>query len=117
MIAMSKKQLPHEFSDLEVWVQDWALTSEAARYQKLHTVTLEQLKPFYDAMLSRIDSVLTYLDQYTISKLPADALILYNLAMTFAETAHPLDLNWKDVDFPDAYPWQGSEFRTVSATG
>jgi hypothetical protein len=35
--------------------------------------------------------------------------------MTFAETAHPIDLNWNDVDFPDAYPWDKFEFRTVSA--
>jgi len=113
---MSKK-LPSEFSDLEVWVNDWSLTNEASRYHKLHSVTLEQLKPFYMAMLARIDSVLTYLDQYTISNMPAEALVLYNLALTFAETAHPLDLGWKDVDFPDAYPWQGFEFRTVSLTG
>jgi hypothetical protein len=114
---MSNKQLPPDFLDLEIWVSDWALTNEASRYQKLHAVTLEQLKPFYEAMLIRIDSVLIYLDQYTISKLPADARVLYNLAMTFAETAHPLDLKWNDVDFPDAYPWQGFEFRTVSVTG
>lgn len=113
---MSQK-LPPAFSDLDIWVSDWALSNEASRYQKLHSVTLEKLEPFYKAMLARIDSVLTYLDQYTISNMPADARVLYNLAMTFAETAHPLDLGWKDVDFPDAYPWQGFEFRTVSLTG
>ena len=37
-----------------------------------------------------------------------------NLSLAFAETAHPIDLGWSDVDFTDAYPWDRFEFRTVS---
>ena len=114
---MSNQNLPSQFSDLQNFVDEWALDNEAARYQKLHSVTLPQLKVFYEAMLSRIEIILPYLDQYTISSLPSDAKVLYNLTMTFAETAHPVDLNWTDVDFPDAYAWDQFEFRTVSVTG
>jgi hypothetical protein len=107
--------LPLKFGDLEVFVSDWALKSEVARFNKLHQVTLPQLRVFYDAMLPKIEEILLYLNQYKIQELPADAKILFYLAMTFAETAHPIDLNWADVDFPDAYPWDKFEFRTVSA--
>ena len=107
--------LPASFADLEIFVPEWALKSEAARFQKLHQVTLAQLRLFYDALLPRMEEILLYLNQYKIQELPADAKTLFHLAMTFAETAHPIDLNWNDVDFPDAYPWDKFEFRTVSA--
>ena len=106
--------LPASFVDLEIFVPEWALKSEAARFQKLHQVTLAQLRLFYDALLPRMEEILLYLNQYKIQELPTDAKILFHLAMTFAETAHPIDLNWADVDFPDAYPWDKFEFRTVS---
>jgi hypothetical protein len=115
--TMDSRLLPEPFADLQRFVPEWGLATEQARFLKLHSVTLDQLRVFYDAMRPRMDQVLDHLDQYTIGVMPADAQVLYQLAMTFAETAHPLDLKWKDVDFPDAYPWQKFEFRTVSANG
>jgi hypothetical protein len=114
---MDSRSLPEAFSDLQAFVAEWGLASEQARFQKLHSVSLDQLREFYCAMLPRMDHVLDYLDQYPISAMPVGAQVLYQLAMTFAETAHPVDLRWKDVDFPDAYPWQKFEFRSVSANG
>lgn len=114
---MDTRQLPEPFADLQAFVPDWGLATEQQRFLKLHSVTLDQLRVFYDAMLPRMDPILDYLDQYTISAMPEHAKALYQLAMTFAETAHPLDLRWRDVDFPDAYTWQKFEFRTVSANG
>jgi hypothetical protein len=114
---MNPRVLPEPFADLQGFVPDWGLATEQERFKKLHSVTLGQLREFYDAMLPRMDLVLDYLDQYTISAMPEDATVLYQLAMTFAETAHPVDLRWNDVDFPDAYSWQKFEFRTVSANG
>jgi hypothetical protein len=108
--------LPQKFSDLERFVDEWALKSEEARFNKLHHVTLEHLRLFYEALLPRMEEVLLYLNQYKIQDLPPEAKTLFYLAMTFAETAHPIDLKWEDVDFPDAYPWDKFEFRTVSAT-
>ena len=108
------RHLPVAFSDLTPFVAEWALRTERERYLKLHSVTLEHLRVFYDAMLPRMDEVLTYLNQWEVQNLPPDARTLFDLTMTFSETAHPLDLNWKHVDFTNAYPWQGFEFRTVS---
>lgn len=109
--------LPEPFVDLQSFVSGWGLATEQERFRKLHTVKLDELRVFYDAMLPRMDQVLDYLDQYSISSMPENAKGLYLLAMTFAETAHPVDLRWKDVDFPDAYSWEKFEFRTVSANG
>jgi hypothetical protein len=109
-----ERTLPAQFADLAVWVRDWALTTERERFLKLHSVQLLQLRDFYQAMLPRIDEILVYLNQWEVSALPADARTLFDLAMTFSETAHPIDLNWQDVDFTNAYDWRKFEFRTVS---
>lgn len=112
---MPCRKLPDAFADLQPWVAEWALASEQERFRKLHAVTLEQLRSFYDAMLPRLPAVLQHLDAHRIGALPDEERTLFDLAMTFAETAHPVDLKWKDVDFPGAYAWQKLEFRTVSA--
>jgi hypothetical protein len=75
---------------------------------------LPQLKVFYDAMLPEMDAVMEFLKTQPLEGMQQEAMNLYHLAMTFAETAHPLDLGWKDVDFPSAFPWERMEFRTVS---
>jgi hypothetical protein len=106
--------LPAGFSALEPLVAEWALANERDRYLKLHSVKLEQLKAFYDAMLPRMDEIMEYLKAQPLTGMAPEAETLYRLAMTFAETAHPLDLGWKDVDFPSAFPWDRMEFRSVS---
>jgi hypothetical protein len=108
------RPLPAAFADLLPFVADWALATEEARFRRLHGVTLAQLRPFYDAMLPRMDAVLDHLNRYDVDALPPEARTLFELSMTFAETAHPIDLKWRDVDFNDAYPWQKFEFRSVS---
>ncbi len=106
--------LPAGFADLEPLVSDWALPNEQARYLKLHASTLLQLKAFYDAMLPRMDAVMEFLKTQPVEGMAPEAEVLFQLAMTFSETAHPLDLGWKDVDFPSAFAWERMEFRTVS---
>lgn len=83
---------------------------------KLHAVTFDQLKAFYDAMLPEMDAIMVYLKTQPVEGLRPEADNLYKLAMTFAETAHPLDLGWKDTDFPSAFPWERMGFRSVSTT-
>jgi len=112
--SAQSKNLPDGFSDLKLFVNEWALSSEEERFIKLHSVDLHHLGIFYHAMINRIDQILDYLDQYKLEELPEDARTLFYLAMTFSETAHPIDLKWPDVDFTDAYPWQAFQFRTVS---
>lgn len=106
--------LPAGFADLEPLVAEWSLPNEQARYVKLHASTLPQLQAFYDAMLPRMDAVMAFLKTQPVEGMAADAQTLFHLAMTFAETAHPLDLGWKDVDFPSAFAWERMGFRTVS---
>ena len=106
--------LPPRFAHLASFVGDWALSSEQARFHKLHTTSFEDLRRFYEAMLPEMDAILQHLKGFPVDDLPPPEEALFQLAMTFAETAHPLDLGWKTVDFPAAYPWERFEFRSVS---
>jgi len=111
---MGEKLLPTHFSHLEMFVKEWALANERDRYHKLHGTTLDQLRVFYDAMLPEMDAVMEFLKGQPLEGMTPPAENLFRLAMTFAETAHPIDLAWKDIDFPSAYRWQSLEFTTVS---
>ncbi len=106
--------LPAEFADLEHRVPDWALTSEEARFRKLHTITYEELADFYDEMLPRMPAILGYLSGCKLSAMAPDALMLYYLASTMAETSHPMDLGWGATDFPGAYRWDAFQFASIS---
>lgn len=108
------KNLPDRFLHLEPYVADWALSNERARFLKLHATSFEDLRGFYEALLPEMDAILEYLKEFPLDDMPPEETTLFYLAMTFAETAHPLDLGWKNVDFPSAYPWHRFEFRTVS---
>lgn len=107
-------ELPEAFSDLALFVPEWALPSEEMRFHKLHSVKLEDLQAFYDVMLPRLPAIMDYLGQFKLHDLPAQARTLFDLAMTFVETSHPIDLGWGDTDFPGAYRWQAFEFRSIS---
>lgn len=106
--------LPPDFADLEHRVAEWALPSEEARFRKLHAVAYDDLLDFYEEMLPRLPAILDYLARHKLSAMPADALTLYNLALTMVETSHPIDLGWGATDFPGAYRWDAFGFASIS---
>ena len=112
---MTTNSLPAEFADLSPWVTDWALASEEARYRKLEASTIVELRAFYDGLFPRLDAVIRYLDRFTVDTLPADARVLFDLAMTFMETAHPIDLHWDTTEIDDKFPSDRFEFLGPSA--
>jgi|GEM_PF-431622 len=109
-----RPELPSEFDDLSGFVPQWVLPSEEERFRKLHSVSLEELRAFYDVMLPRLPAIMDYLGQFKLHDLPVPARTLFDLALTFVETSHPIDLGWGDTDFPGAYRWQAFEFRSIS---
>jgi hypothetical protein len=111
---MTANLLPNGFPELEPYVAGWAIDNEKDRYLKLHRSELEDVRTFYNAVFARIDDIIDRLNQTPLASFSNEEKTLLNLAMTFAETAHPIDLNWKGVDFNDAYTWEKFEFRGVS---
>lgn len=109
------RALPPQFHALEKFTPVWALATEKARHDTLVAHSVEDLRPFYDAMLPRMDEITLYLNGYPLDAMPAEALALFELAMTFMECAHPIDLNWKTTDIEDKFPAHRFEFLQPSS--
>jgi hypothetical protein len=106
--------LPPAYADLEPFTAAWMLPDEKTRYDKLLATDMPELRAFYDAMLPRMEEIILYLNQFPLDAMPEDSRHLFDLAMTFMETAHPVDLRWKTTDIDDKFPADRFEFSPPS---
>ena len=97
---MTTRLLPKQFSALESFVADWALPTEAERLAKLTRTSIVDLKAFYEY---RAEEMRSYLSSFRLDAMPDDAKTLFDLLLTFIETAHPIELNWTTTDIDDAF--------------
>ncbi|AXK67854.1 MULTISPECIES: hypothetical protein [Burkholderia] len=105
--------LPKEFDMLEPLVAAWALPTQNERQQRRIGSSRGELRYFYDNMLPRLPSILTYLDRYPIGELPADAARLLALALSLAEVAPHIELYGGDPKVPYSF----DEARFVAEHG
>jgi hypothetical protein len=83
---MPKSLFPAQFHDLEQW-SSWSLATDHERSNKRQASTMDDIKAFYDAMLARMEEVLSYLEQFSVETLPEDATRLFYLMLSLAEVA------------------------------
>ncbi|HUU26014.1 MAG TPA: hypothetical protein VMW68_10685 [Methyloceanibacter sp.] len=112
---MTKRTLPEGFQDLARFVEKWARPLERERYNALLDTTIDELREFYDTMLPRMQAIEAYLDPFGLDGMPDEARTLFDLAMTFMETAHPIDLGWRTTDIEDSFPADRFEILPVDA--
>jgi hypothetical protein len=111
--------LPAGFEDLEGFVAEFSLPSERERYQKRLSLTLLELRVFYDAIMPRMDAVMDDLTEYPaddVPSLPEPIRNLYHLAQSYFEASHPIELKWKGIDLDDAFPQTRIVYIGPSAT-
>jgi hypothetical protein len=92
--------LPPEFADLESF-SAWSLESEAERYAKRLSSTMEELQTFYDAALPRLEDAMDYLDQFELHVLPDDATHLLWLCYSLVNASFPVEV-WRQPRVPDS---------------
>ena len=83
---MPEARLPEQFKDLEQWMA-WSLETEGERSDRRQASAMEDITAFYEAMLARMDEVLSYLEQFSLEELPDDAKRLFYLTLSLAEVA------------------------------
>src|SRR5262245_46834158 len=98
-----RRALPPQFRELEPFVADWALATEAQRLSKLTRTSIDDLRIFYDAIFGRAEEIKRYLMAFKLDAMPEDARTLLDLLLTFVETAHPIELSWTTTDIDDAF--------------
>ena len=92
--------LPADFADLEPFA-DWALRTEAERYEKRLASSMEELEAFYDAAFPRLEAAMAYLDQFPLNALPADAERLLWLCYSLVNASFPVEV-WRQPRVPDS---------------
>lgn len=92
--------LPSDFADLEPFA-DWALESEADRYAKRLSSSMEDLRAFYDAAFPRLEAAAAHLDGYDLDALPDDARNLLWLCYSLVNVSFPVEV-WHQPRVPDS---------------
>ena len=98
------ESLPADFAALAPFVGKWALATEQQRYDNLLASGMDELQAFYDAMMPRMEAIIQHLNRFDLDAMPPPEATLLRLATTFMESAHPIDLRWKDTDIEDKFP-------------
>lgn len=88
-------QLPTDFAELEPYTVRWCLPDSPSRMRAMAAAEMTDLTDFYDAMLPRLDAITEHLNQFPLDGMPPREQALLDLAVTFAEVAHPVDLQWQ----------------------
>jgi hypothetical protein len=107
------QELPAGFEELALFVAQWGLATEKERHRKRVGSRLEDVRSFYQAMTPRIHDIIAHLSSFPGADpddLPPPERNLYNLALAFMETSHPIDLNWQRPDIDDAFPVERMEY-------
>lgn len=99
---MPRRLLPESFADLEDFAGAWALATETERSQKRQASMMEEIQAFYDAMLPRMEQILSYLNQFPLDAMPEEARRLLHLTLSLAEVAPAVEL-FKQPSVVDGY--------------
>lgn len=106
--------LPPGFADLERFAPEWCLKGQPARMKKMVSTDFAALTDFYQVMLPRLDAVVEHLNAFPLDDMPPAQQRLMDLALTFAETAHPVDLKWAGAEQPGVLPLERMHFSGAS---
>jgi hypothetical protein len=93
--------LPEQFSDLEPFVDDWALPTRAQRYDARLSKPFEELVAFYDAIAPRAEEAIAYLNGLDIDDLPDDATTLLHLLYSMILVSYAVNV-FKQNRIPDS---------------
>jgi hypothetical protein len=92
--------LPAEFAELESFAE-WSLRTEAERYAKRLSSSMDEVQAFYDAAYPRIEDAYTYLNQFELDALPEDATHLLWLYYSLINVTFPVEV-WRQARVPDS---------------
>lgn len=98
-----RRILPEGFEHLENWVQEWAQSTQNARWDKRLRSSKEDIRAFYDAIQPELERILEYCDKFPLGELPDEAARLFDLALMAAEIAPNVELYGGDPKVPHAF--------------
>jgi hypothetical protein len=97
---MAVRMLPSEFADLQPFAEAWSLATEAERYAKRLSSSMEEIRTFYDACHPRAEEAIAYCDRFPLDDMPADAVNLLRLIYSLITVSFPVEC-WSQPRIPD----------------
>ena len=88
---MTESGWPAAFRTLQPFL-GWALATEAERTRKRQTSEMADMQAFYTAMLSHLEDILVYLNQFPLERMPPHAQQLMDMTLSLAEIAPAVEL-------------------------
>jgi hypothetical protein len=98
---MTERQLPEGFSELEPWVDDWALATRAERYAARLDRPFDELVAFYDAIAPHAERAIAHLDGLDINDLPQEDIRLMHLLYSMILVSYAVNV-FKQNRIPDS---------------
>jgi hypothetical protein len=98
---MTKHQLPDGFSELERWVDDWALATRAERYAARLDRPYPELVAFYDGIAPHAERAIAHLDGLDINNLGQEATRLMHLLYSMILVSYAVNI-FKQNRIPDS---------------
>lgn len=92
MTSLDKDGFPDTFAELKGFIEKWALPTNAERYAVRSTCSMEELRGFYDAMVPRLEELLTWLDRKPIDQLEGADLQLLQLCLSLSEVGLAIEV-------------------------
>jgi hypothetical protein len=83
--------LPAPFHSLEPF-SAWVLAKESERIHKRLSSSMEELQAFYNAILPQMETIVTYLNQFSLERMPEDVQRLFFLILSFVEVTSAIEL-------------------------
>ena len=98
---MTERQLPEGFSELEQWVDDWALATRAERYAARLERPYDDLVAFYDGIAPHAERAIAYLDGLDVNDLRPEAIRLMHLLYAMILVSYAVNI-FKQNRIPDS---------------
>jgi hypothetical protein len=87
--------LPHEFSELEHLVAEWAIEDGHERYVKRVNSSMSEIQAFYDEVFPYAEQGVAYIDKFDYAEpLPEDVANLRNLLYSLITVSLAVEL-WR----------------------
>ncbi|WP_257556812.1 hypothetical protein [Sphingobium sp. CFD-2] len=98
------RRLPSGFEELEPFVDKWGALTTAERMTARCESSMEDIREFYDAMITRAEEAITLIEQHPLNELPEDIGTLARLVLALGQVSIAVEVYGQPRQ-PDApYP-------------
>jgi hypothetical protein len=96
--------LPQAFGELERFVPYWALETNDARRVARSSASMEDIRAFYDAVVTRAEEAIAHCEQFELGQMPADSERLFKLLLAMNHAAIAVEMHGQPVAHESVWP-------------